>query len=537
MPEIQITINDKLYSVDSDRTILQAATTNGIHIPTLCHFEGIAVRANCRMCIVEVEGMRTFQPSCVTKVRDGMVIRTDTERLRAARRTTLELLLSHHAVDCHHCLRLGLSREENLDPKFCEMCFWCDCVRDGFCELQTLAREYHVDVLPYIQHEHEFEEDCSLGSIIRNPNKCIKCRRCVDVCNDIQTVHNLSMARRGRDIFVTPELGRPMAESACVRCGHCVDVCPVGAIYMKEHIDEILYMTHSYACRTIAQVSPDILPELNRLYRLKDGTITLEHVAAALKKIGFDKVVSAEEAEKISAGQAAWIIRKSLTNAEEAEKTSAGISRKRLDSNEKISGAENYRNGAAGEDRQPVIVTSSPAVINFVGKYFPQLRDRIDIYENAQQIFGRSVREREADEPWKTVNITNARELAAEAAETGDVDYVVNARELYRMFLRTGGAPAMRQPEPVDHLTAPYPAAMGSGKTGSAGADLDGLLGPSSWNLNSMPEEAEVLISGRPYPCAIAHNLGQARRLLSNPADYAIIRLGGPWGRSTPLSQ
>ena len=141
--------------------------------------------------------------------------------------------MAHHAVDCHHCMRIGSSSEESLDPRFCEMCFWCDCERDGFCELQALNREYHVDVLPYIQHEHDYENDDSLDSVIRNPNKCIKCRR----------------------------------------CGHCVDVCPVGAIYMKEHKDEVLYMTHSYDVNTVAQVSENIIPEMTQLFKVEKGAI------------------------------------------------------------------------------------------------------------------------------------------------------------------------------------------------------------------------------------------------------------------------
>lgn len=481
MAEVNVTINGKICTAESGKTILQAAKENDIYIPTLCHFDGIEGKANCRICVVEVEGMRTFQPACVTKVRDGMVVNTDTERVRAARKATLELIMAHHAVDCHHCLRIGSSSEQSLDPRFCEMCFWCDCERDGFCELQTLNREYHVDVLPYIQHEADYEKDESLDSVIRNPNKCIKCRRCVDVCGSVQTVHNLSMANRGRDIMVVPEMGKSMAESACVRCGHCVDVCPVGAIYMQEHKDEVLYMTHSYDVNTVAQLSEDVIPELTELFKLEKGSISMNQVCTALHKIGFDKVMTDGYARNESAKQAAAIIEKKI-------------------------------------GREPVILTSSHAVMNFVDRYFADMKDRIDVYESAQTVFGRVAGDSSVfgfDKPVKTVNITKVKEMGAEAKETGNVDYVWNARELYRVFLRTGGAPHRKGATAFDILPGeesamPYPE----------------LLGEKAWNLTPECEEVAILVEGKPYKCAVAHNLGQVRRLLEGEyRNYDVVRL------------
>jgi iron only hydrogenase large subunit-like protein len=378
-------------------------------------------------------------------------------------------------------MRIGSSSEQSLDPKFCEMCFWCDCERDGFCELQTLNREYHVDVLPYIQHEHDYETDDSLNSVIRNPNKCIKCRRCVDVCGQVQTVHNLSMANRGRDIMVVPEMGKPMSESACVRCGHCVDVCPVGAIYMKEHKDEVLYMTHSYDYNTVVQISDDVIPELTELFKVEPGKINPNQVCTALHKIGFDKVVTDDYAKREAAKQAAEIIGKKV-------------------------------------GKEPVILTNSHAVMNFVDRYFAGMKDKIEVYESAQTVFGKAAGEGNAfgfDKPVKTVNITKVKELGAEAEETGNVDYVWNARELYRVFLRTGGAPHRKGATAFDSFTRedgalPYPE----------------LLGDKEWDLSPDYEEVAVLVGGKPVKCAVAHNLGQVRKLLEGDyKNYAIVRL------------
>lgn len=477
MADVEITLNGKKYSAQSGMTILEAARANGVYIPTLCHFEGIKGKANCRMCVVEVEGMRTFQPACVTKISEGMVIRTDTERVRAARKTTLELTLAHHAVDCHHCLRIGSSTEENLDPYFCEMCFWCDCVRDGFCELQTLAREYHVDVLPYIQHEADYEEDKSLGSVIRNLNKCIKCRRCVDVCGEVQTVYNLSMANRGREIMVVPELGKPMAESACVHCGHCVDVCPVGAIYMEEHKEEVLLAAHSYTENAVAQLSADVIPELAALYKVDEAEMTEGRICAALHRNGFKKVISDSHAKAVAAAQAAKLIEENL-------------------------------------DKGPVIITNSNAVRHFIDRYFAERKADVLTYDSAQTIFAALAEEMRDKKPVKTVNITKVKEAGAEAEDTSNVDYVLNARELYHIFLRSGGAPANRQPEAYDKTwddgTIPYAA----------------LLSDREWMLGKEIEELEIQIKGKTCKCAVAVNLGQVRRLLEGDyKKYDVVRL------------
>ena len=276
-------------------------------------------------------------------------------------------------------------------------------------------------------------------------------------------------------------MGKPMAESACVRCGHCVDVCPVGAIYMQEHKDEVLYMTHSYDVNTVAQVSEDVIPELTELYKVEKGAINMAQVCTALHKIGFDKVVTDECTKKAAAKQAAEIIEKKI-------------------------------------GKEPVILTNSNAVKNFVDRYFADMKDKIDVYESAQAIFGKAAGADNAlgfEKLVKTVNISKVKELGAEAKETGDVDYVWNARELYRVFLRTGGAPHRKGATAFDSFggedaAMPYPE----------------LLGDKEWTLTSDFEETAILVGGKAYKCAVAHNLGQVRRLLEGEyKNYDVIRL------------
>lgn len=466
MAMITVTINGQSYQVDSGKTILEAAQENGINIPTLCHFEGLPARANCRMCIVEVEGMRTFQPACATKVRDGLVVSTNSEKVRKARKATLQMIMAHHAVDCHHCMRIGSSSEESLDPRFCEMCFWCDCERDGICELQALCREYHVDVLPYVQYEKDYEIDASLDSLIRNPNKCIKCRRCVDVCNDVQTVRNLSMEGRGRDIKVVAELGKPLAESACVRCGRCAQVCPTGALFMKEHKDAIVFNTHKWDVTTVTQLDGNVAEQLEELYKLDAGSISVKQVISALRKIGVDYVVTDEYAK----GRAFEKVMRALRGS-------------------------NY----------PAAVTTSFAVRNFVDRYYPELKDQILFCDSPQVIFSDTARTTFAREHGidpahlKTINVTMSNEDCAEAKEVSCVDYALNARELYRIFIRTGGAPHMKKDSEPD--------VMGQAAAVPLPKDV-------CFMDRSGAEVFELSINGKTKKVAYAKNLGQTREML-----------------------
>lgn len=407
MTTVNLVIDDKPVAADRNATILDAARDNGIRIPTLCMVKGLEPKANCRLCVVEVERMRTFAPACATKVVEGMVIRTDSPRIRASRKTTLELLLSRHAVDCHHCLRIGNSRAADLDPVFCEMCFFCDCVRDGFCELQALAREYAVDALPYTLEPPERPIDASTGSVTRNPNKCVNCRRCVDTCSNVQTVGALGIVNRGAATIIAPAADC-LKNSACVQCGRCIDVCPTGAIYVRERIDEVIFQAHRYDSTTVAQVSADIVPRLAELSKMRPEEVDLRAVAAGLRKIGINYVM----AEGYAQAQALQ--------------------------------ATQQRIAAAQCPGKPVLVAATHAAEKFVRNTYPDLAPQLLRSESAQCRFGELVRgdwaerHKQGRPELYTVSITQTQNNVGEAADIGCVDYVINANELYRMFMRTG---------------------------------------------------------------------------------------------------
>lgn len=476
---VTITIDEKVLQVKENMTILEAARANGIHIPTLCYLKELDPHASCRICVVEVEGARTFQPSCATKVREGMVVRTNTEAIRNNRKLTLQMIMAHHPVDCHHCLRIGSSKEEDLDPKFCEMCFWCDCVRDGICELQKLNREYHVDALPFAVEGYRYPVDDSLHSVTRDANKCVKCRRCVDVCNDVQSVHNLALFGRGQAFRVTAAMDKPMAESPCVRCGRCVDVCPTGAVYMEESIDKMLFYAHSYQTKTIGMVSSSLLGELEKLNNMAPGTLDIHKVVAGLLKVGVDQVISEEQA--------------------------IGASRQ---------AAEALIGNAGG----PIIISNSYAVRNFVAEKFPELKEKVCYYPSVQESFAaiaRSLAEQLGYDTkhLKTIVLTANNENGAQAKECGTVDFSMNAREIYRVFRRSGVELSLMQPTDALKLAIDPVCAFGS------------VTGPIAFNYDAEPEILKI--DGKLI--AVAHNLGQSAKLLEEvrqgTSRFDVIRL------------
>ncbi|MBU3214674.1 2Fe-2S iron-sulfur cluster-binding protein [Clostridium estertheticum] len=491
MEFVNVTINDKLLSVPKGITILAAAVSGGIRIPTLCTIKMLNPRANCGICVVEVEGGRTYKPACVTRVSEGMVVRTDTPALRKSRKTTLELLLSRHAVDCHHCLRIGSSKCEDLDPKFCEMCFFCDCVRDGFCELQTLAREYKVDALPYEMEPYKYEIDSSTGSIVRNPNKCIKCRRCSDICNSVQTVHALNVINRGSEIMVTTEGQKRHADSSCVQCGRCVQSCPTGALFFKEHIDALLYNTHNYDITTIAQISSDVLEELSTLFKFGSSELDIRIVAAGLRKIGVDYVVTDDFASAKAINAAASALADKIKR----------------------------------DKKSPIIITDSYAAAKFMKHNFADFSELLLNYASPQQEFGKYAKTVFAAEKQlgtkniRTISIVSDNENAAEAVENGSVDFVVNARELYRIFLRTGVNPKRIHPSELDSF----------GSIENSYVQFGKLFAPVTWEVGNNTEKLDLYIGNTNVKAAVAKNLGQVRELLTEVKNgispYNVVRI------------
>ena len=265
--EIKLTINGKECTAPAGSTILQAAERNGIHIPKLCYLEGIHQYGACRICVVEQINppAKNLQASCMVEARNGMVIETNNAKVQEARKTMYELLLSNHDKKCLTCAR-------NQD-----------------CEFQALGRELGVEESPY-EGERDLRPIDVSESLTRDPNKCILCRRCVSVCNKIQTTSILTAENRGFQTVITPAFGLPIGNTACTYCGQCVVVCPVGALKETSHKDRVLRAINDPNKHVVVQPAPAVRVGIGECFGLPAGTCETGKLAAALHRMGFDDV-------------------------------------------------------------------------------------------------------------------------------------------------------------------------------------------------------------------------------------------------------
>ncbi|NLT13169.1 MAG: ferredoxin, partial [Clostridiales bacterium] len=226
-----ITINGRKLSVGDDLTIIEAAKQSGITIPSLCYLEGIHQFGSCRICVVEVEGAKSLMPSCMTKVSEGMVIHTNSPRVRRARKVLYELLLSDHSKDC------------------------LSCKRNQSCELQQLGKTLGVEETRFEGKRSDCTVDTSVA-ITRDISKCVLCRRCVTACSEIQGVGIIGAQKRGFNTVISPALGLPMGDVNCAMCGQCTVVCPVGALKETDSIQKVWAALGDRTKRVVVQTAP-----------------------------------------------------------------------------------------------------------------------------------------------------------------------------------------------------------------------------------------------------------------------------------------
>lgn len=340
METVNITINNIPLEVPKSTTILQAAKMINIEIPTLCHMklEDFCIEnkpAGCRICMVDVKGRRNLVPSCVTECTDGMVIETSNPRIINARRTVLELILSDHPFECLIC------------PK------------NGKCDLQSLAQELGVREIRYTGEQSTYRMDTS-QAIIRNPDKCIMCRRCELMCNTVQTCGVLSAVNRGFMSVVAPAFEQNLDHSPCTFCGQCVAVCPTAALTEVDQTGKLIQALADPDKVVVVQTAPAVRVTLGEEFGMKPGTIVTGKMVTALKRLGFNYVFDTDFAAD-------------LTIMEEGT--------------ELLNRLTKYLNGDKSV-KLPILTSCCPAWVNFFEKNFPDLLDIPSSAKSPQQMFG-----------------------------------------------------------------------------------------------------------------------------------------------------
>jgi len=313
--QISVTIDDTPVKVPEGTTIMQAAEKIGIRIPRLCYHPDLSLAGACRVCVVEVEGLPGYVASCSLPVWEGMVIRTNSPEIRQARRDIVELILDNHPMDCQTC------------------------ERDGNCELQNLAYSLGVRERLFAGRRKEFPIDDSSVAVVRNPNKCILCGRCIRVCAEIQGVYNLSQHGRGFTTVVGPAHLANMDDSVCIQCGQCINVCPTAAFLEKSSTDIVWEALANPELHVVVQTAPSIRAAIGEGFGYPPGTPCTGKMITALRLLGFDAVFDTD-------------LGADLTIVEEAHEFLT-----RLESGGPL----------------PMITSCSPGWINFLEKFYPEL--------------------------------------------------------------------------------------------------------------------------------------------------------------------
>ena len=497
MRSIDININGEVLSVPENITILEAAKMHGIKIPTLCHFPDQRVKANCRVCVVEVEGSRNLVASCSTPVRDGMKVKTNTTRVRETVQTILELIFANHPQEC------------------------LTCIRNANCELRQLAAEHGIREIKADMSTPLLPLDNSTPSIVRDPNKCIKCGRCAEVCHHVQTAGILYSHYRGINGAITPEYGKTLSEVACVLCGQCILVCPVGAIHEKDDTAPVWAALENPQKHVVVQVAPAVRVSIAEEMGQAPGTIATGKLVTALRRLGFDKVFDTD-------------FTADLTILEEG--------------NELL---QRLKNGGA----LPMITSCSPGWIKFIEHNYPEQLEHLSTCKSPQQMFGALAKtyyaEKSGIDP-KDIVVVSIMPCTAKKYECTrpemkssgyqDVDYVLTTREFGRMLRQSGIDFAALADSSFDN---PLGMSTGAGAifcaTGGVmeaalrtvyevvtGKELAKLEFESVRGLEGV-KEATVDLDGLPVKVAVAHGLGNARKVMdkikAGEADYAFVEV------------
>lgn len=455
MSTVRATIDGRNVEVVSGTTILEAARACGVRIPTLCHHPDLSEAGVCRVCVVEVEGQRNLQPSCVFPITAPVVVRTHSARVASARRDIIHLLLGEHYGDCRTC------------------------ARNGTCELQDLASEYGVDHYRFGQRTApEFVPDDRGPSLVFDRDKCVLCLRCVRTCAELQGVHALGSAGRGAASRVTTFLDLPLSEEFCINCGQCVNRCPTAALTAVDATGGVRAALEDPRKHVVIQTAPAPRAALGEEFGLPPGTPVTWQLNTALRELGFDKVFDTTFAADLTIIEEGVELILRLYRALVLKDPDAVL---------------------------PMFTSCSPGWVKFLEHAFPDDLPHLSTCKSPQQMFGALIKtwyaERNALDPADVVSVAlmpcvakkfEASRPEMNASGFADVDLVLTARELAKMLRQQG----IHLPdEPSSDFDDPFGTATGSGV----------IFGATGGVMEAALRSVLELVTGEPVEDLYAH--------------------------------
>lgn len=501
MAKIKMTINNRVVEAEEGQTILDVARENGIHIPTLCYLKGYTGTGACRVCQVEVEGARTLCAACVYPVREGLVVKTNSQRAIEARRQVVELIVSNHNKDC------------------------LACIRNGSCELQKLCSDLGIRPGAYAGVHTTPTLDEAAPGLVRDTSKCVLCGRCVAACEKHQGLGILGYLNRGFKTKVGPVYDKSFADVNCMQCGQCVNVCPVGALHEHEEIDDVISAINDPEKFVIVQTAPAVRASLGEEFGMPIGTRVTGKMAASLKMMGFDRVYDTNFGAD-------------LTIMEEAYEF-----------------LHRFKEGGV----LPMTTSCSPGWVNYVEREYPEILPHLSTAKSPHMMMGAMCKtyfaERNNLDP-KNVYVVSVMPCTAKKYEKKreenltrglqDVDSVITTRELGRMIKMFGIDFANLKDEAFDQdLLGEY---TGAGAIfGVSGGVMEAALRTAAYELNGKNDiemidfesvrgeeglkVADIEVNGVKIKVAVAHSMEIAKPLLdeikAGISPYQFIEIMG----------